>query len=523
MAPFGVFKKAQQHQRTRRDTTSQAIDLVQEGDSWDKGREFIVTAKELQRNATRSSVIEFANQPSEESANSREFFPTKKDELCKEDVLQFKLINAIAFFHAVAILSSLVMFNVGWDPEIVDWRSSEAVEICKIIISICTVIASLCTIIVRNKQLKEEKRKKKQKDGFPCGLIFENIIILLHVPPFTARFAGWLDTCNILVFARVYIIYELIRVYSPVWRLRRINFNARGEQCRVSGLYHFKYLMNDDPLKFFLCSSIVLMTFMAVSMQVLERWEQPELDFRLCIYYMIVVFTSVGLGDIYCLTMLGKLLTLVAAVGGFVFLSISVGFIFEAIEMEESEMEIKENHLNILALIEYRSFAAKIIQRAYRRYRTKKRGEKSAWVEALCHHSNNFLLASFAEASEAIKEKKNYANKQTVSHVVRVTQTHVEKILHDVEVLLERLSLAPKTKEKPAEDTPATHYTRIQKGIRKVELRTKGEQVRHSWQQRKSRQRRNSRQKAAALTRASVPQTWTSRKVSNMFGQQNPN
>jgi len=474
-----------------------AIDLNDEGDKWQK------TAKEA-----------LSNKQLKESANSRDLFPTKKDELFEEDELQFKLINATAFFHAVAILSSLVMFNVGWDPDIVDWRNSDAVEICKIIISICTFIAFVCTLIVRNKQLKEDMRMKKHKNGFPCGLIFELIIILLHVPPFTARFlgsAGWLDTCNIVVFARVYILYELIRVYSTVWRLRRINFNDRGEPCKVSGLYHFKYLMNDDPLKFFLCSSIVLMTFMAVSMQVLERWEQPELDFRLCIYYMIIVFTSVGLGDIYCLTMLGKLLTVLAAIGGFVFLSISVGFIFEAIEMEESEMEIKENHLNILALIEYRSFAAKIIQRAYRRYRRNVKGDNTAWVEAICHHSNNFLLASFAEASEAIKEKKNYANKHTVSHVVRVTQTHVEKLLHDMETLLDRLSLLPKTKQKPAEDTPAIHYTRIRKGIRKVELRTKEKKARHSWH------------KASVLTRSSVPHNWTSRKVSSMFGQQTSN
>merc|ERR1719499_1048740 len=362
-------------------------------------------------------------------------------------------------------------------------------------------------------------KKKKAKSGIPYGTIFENIIILLHVPPFTSRFMGsacWVDTCNILVFSRLYIMYELIRVYSPVWRLRRLNFNAQGEQCKVSGVYHFKYLMNHDPLKFFLCSSIVLMTFMAVSMQVLERYEQPELDFRLCIYYMIVVFTSVGLGDIYCLTMLGKLLTLVAAVGGFVFLSISVGFIFEAIEMEESEMEIKENHLNILALIEYRSFAAKIIQRAYRRYRRNLEGEKTAWVEAICEHSNNFLLASFAEASDAIREKKNYANKQTVSHVVRVTQTHVEQLVHDMATLLERLPLLPKADERPAEHSPANHWTRIRKGIRDHKLRTQrkiSRQQTTSWQRQNSHytlQRQNSR--------PSLP--WTSRKVNNIMYRQ---
>jgi len=409
-------------------------------------------------------------------------FPTTKDELFKRDKLQFQLINTICCLHFAAILSTLVMFWVGWDEETVEWKNSNSVEICKAIISLCTIIAFLCTMVVRNEQHKEglnSKRfkvsKKQQKSQLSILLIVEYILILLHVPPFTARFAGkasWLDTCNIIVFSRVYIIYEAIRVRSPIWRLRRINFDTRGDQCKVSGVYYFKYLMNDDPLKFFLCSSSILMIFMAVSMQILERWEQPDLDFRVWLYYMIIVFTSVGLGDITCVTMLGRLLTMVAAAGGFVFLSISVGFLFEAIEMEETEMEIKENHLKIMALIQYRSFAAVIIQRAYRKHLRKERGEILDYEEDSCEHSNVYLLADFSDAREVIQEQMQLGNKQSLSHVARVTQSHVEKLSHDMKILIERLSFLPRKPKPPMETGPTNHWKKIRRGIRLAEARS---------------------------------------------------
>jgi len=287
-------------------------------------------------------------------------FPSK-DELYFSDIRQFRLINIIALLHGMSILSAMTMFNIGWNSDRLEWSHSAYIEACKCSISLCTLIAFGLTVIVRNEQHWEFKYPR-----FTIMLLIEYILILLHVPPFTATVFpddGWLDTCNIIVFVRFYAIYEVLRVRSPLWRLRRINFDNHGDPSKVTGFYYFKYSMSSNPLKFFACSSFVLMLCLSVSMLIFERSVQPDMDIRLCLYYMIIVFTSVGLGDVVCITWLGRFLTIVAACTGFVFLSICVGFLFEAIEMQDAEMEIKENHLKIMAWIEYRNFAAILIQR----------------------------------------------------------------------------------------------------------------------------------------------------------------
>jgi len=358
----------------------------------------------------------------------------KKDELFSQDVRQFRLINGIAIVHCISILSALVMFSIGWDKNRLEWRATVQVEACKGIVSLCTLIALVMTALVRNEQHDEWKLPK-----MTIGLFFEYSVILMHVPPYTSKVLlgyDWLDTCNIFLFVRLYILYEVCRVRSSLWRLRRINFDVRGDQSKVTGFYYVKYTMSNDPMKFFSFSSFILMLCLAESMKVFERWEQPELGLRDCIYYMMIVFTSVGLGDIYCITWLGRGLTICCACMGFVFLSICVGFLFLGIELHDTELEIKENHLKILALIEYRTFSATIIQRWYRRC-------KGKIVKTTSNFLTDQLLNSMdvTDAKKTIKQQMQLANKQSNGLIPRQTHELVQKIDQDIETILQKITL----------------------------------------------------------------------------------
>jgi len=368
-------------------------------------------------------------------------FPNK-DELFYTDKKQYILINTIALLHGTSILSATIMFFIGWEPDRLQWTHTVSREVCKCVISLCTLLAFACTVVVRSDQHREFKYPR-----LTMMLLIEYLFILLHVPPFTfwpedGWEKGWMDTWNILVFVRSYIIYEVLRVRSPLWRLRRINFDNRGDPSKVTGFYYFKYSMSSNPLKFFGCSSVVLMVLLSGSMLVFERSYQPDMDFRHCIYYMIIVFTSVGLGDVVCITWQGRMLTIASAVTGFVFLSICVGFLFEAIEMHDVEMEIKENHLKIMAWIEYRNFAAILIQRWWRKRSTKtkhpiKSREK---VHPSEEHTDYLISLSFSDAKDAIHEQMMLANKQSVGHVARMTQVLVEKLTRDMEGLVQKVT-----------------------------------------------------------------------------------
>jgi len=361
----------------------------------------------------------------------------RKDELFESDKLQFWLINITAFLHCTAIFCALVMFHVGWNSTKWDWNTAdERVEACKGVISFCTILAFISTFIVRREQHKELKLP-----NMTLGLSFEYSLILLHVPPFTSRFmpdsADWLDTFNIILFTRFYILYEVCRVRSSLWRLRRVNFDSRGEQSKVTGFYYVKYSMSNAPLKFFFVSSIVLLLCLAEAMLVFERWVQPDLDRFHCLYYMVIVFTSVGLGDIYCKTRLGRTLTVVAACTGVIFLSICVGFLFEAIELQDKEMEIKDNHTKILAMIEYRNFSAIIIQRWWKKTKGKNVSQSKS-VSAM----DELLTTDFKEAKSTIREQMMIANKQSAGQLARETHKFVEKLDKNIEEILMRLRRA---------------------------------------------------------------------------------
>jgi len=371
------------------------------------------------------------------------------------DVEEFNLINLTAVLHITSILSALIMLHIGWDD--INHRRiiTPAVEACKVIITICTLPAFVCTVIVRKRQHVEHQKQDRQlipkRSRLSSLLILEYFLIFFHVPPYTTTMLPeqyhWTDQINIIVFFRLYIVYEVLRVRSPLWRLRRINFDKRGEPSSVTGIYFLKYIMTKSPLKFFTCTSCVLLIFLTDAMLAFERWEQPDMGFRTAVYYMIIVFTSVGFGDVVCMTWLGKGLTILVAINGLVFLCILMNHLVEAFEMHHDEVEIKDNHLKIMALIEYRNLAAIIIQRWYKRH--KKRS--MSCVHALPKSIRSFesvmdylFTISLSDAKESIQERMAMAKSQSVAGVTRVTQTLVEKLKNDTKkdmhILFQKIS-----------------------------------------------------------------------------------
>jgi len=346
------------------------------------------------------------------------------------DVKEYNLIHIIAILHITSILSTLVMLDIGWDDANHRRILTPAVEACKLIITVCTIPAFICTAIVR----KQQHNALKQRSKISSSLILEYFLILFHVPPyFTSALPekyDWTDQINIMVFFRLYIVYEVLRVRSPLWRLRRINFDKRGEPSSVSGIYFLKYIMTQSPIKFFTCTSCVLLVCLSDSMLAFERWEQPDMGFRTAVYYMIIVFTSVGFGDVVCMTWLGKGLTILVAINGLVFLCILMNHLVEAFEMGHDEVEIKDNHLKIMALIEYRNLAAIIIQRWYKRH-SKRRDAKRKNIKPYESVMDYLFTIRLSDVKESIQERMAMSKSQSVAGVTRVTQTLVEKLRND--------------------------------------------------------------------------------------------
>merc|ERR1719193_449409 len=153
--------------------------------------------------------------------------------------------------------------------------------------------------------------------------------------------------------------------------------------------------------------------------------------------------------------MLGRTLTVAAACTGVVFLSICVGFLFEAIELQDKEMEIKDNHMKILAMIEYRNFSAIIIQRWYKKCKGKNLLAQRGSMFAM----DQLISGNFSEAKSTIQEQMMIANKQSIGQIARETHKFVEKLDQNIEEILAKVRRLTAERDKAVS---AINYVKVE-------------------------------------------------------------
>jgi len=193
---------------------------------------------------------------------------------------------------------------------------------------------------------------------------FNLFIILIHVPPFLPH---WLDKYSLIMLCRVFCVgIDVYRITHPYWSQRVAIRQIMSNNTILSRMYIIRAGLLQEPLLLGVTFCWSYNVIVAYAIYVIDREQQDGFGFFKALYYNVIVFTGVGLGDEVILSTIARLLTALTAFVGFTCMGFIVTGLIGLIKMAESEMEAGKvwELVSLRAAMEHT--AACIIQRFWR-------------------------------------------------------------------------------------------------------------------------------------------------------------
>jgi len=132
-------------------------------------------------------------------------------------------------------------------------------------------------------------------------------------------------------------------------------------------------------MKHLIASSLHMVTLLTVLQitlfaYVLMIFERPTDDGTLrhyanCVWLIIITMTTVGYGDEYPTTFLGRVVVVMAAASAVIMLAITINLVISSLSLTRSECKVLDMVDSIMANKELRNRAAKVMQRWFRSYK----------------------------------------------------------------------------------------------------------------------------------------------------------
>ncbi len=209
------------------------------------------------------------------------------------------------------IFASLVAFSIGTIPDLPE-KTVKGLRIFEIVSVVIFSIEYILRIIVSDKKLK---------------YIFSlyGIIDLLAVLPFYLSLGVDLRSVRILRLFRLFRIIKLVRYSKALQRFRTA--------LRIA---------KEEPLIFFL-ATVILLFLSGVGIYFFENAAQPEVFTSVfsSLWWAVESLTTVGYGDIYPITIGGKIFTFIVLMIGLGIIAVPAGILSSSLakarEMEKVE------------------------------------------------------------------------------------------------------------------------------------------------------------------------------------------
>jgi voltage-gated potassium channel len=222
-----------------------------------------------------------------------------------------KASKIFAIFIQVLILISIVTFTIETIPDLKPQTRSilYAVEVFSVIVF---TIEYILRIYVTDKKLK-------------FVFSFFGIIDLLAILPFYLSFGVDLRSLRALRFLRLFRILKLVR-YN-----RAMNHFASAIKSAKEEIFLFLFI------------TIILIYFSAVGIYYFENKAQPEHFSSIfdSLWWAIVTLTTVGYGDVYPITVGGKVFTFFILLIGLGIVAIPTGIITSALTKSVDKKDIE--------------------------------------------------------------------------------------------------------------------------------------------------------------------------------------
>ena len=205
------------------------------------------------------------------------------------------------------IITSLITFSVSTLPDISNYtiRVLRAIEIVTVLIF---TVEYLARIYVANNKIA-------------YIFSFYGLIDVLAILPFYIS-SG--------VDLRVLRIFRLLRLFR-ILKLFRYN--------QAIGRYHRAFVIAKEELVLFSAVSMILLYLSSVGIYYFENTAQPE-QFKSVfhsLWWAVVTLTTVGYGDIYPVTVGGRIFTFIVLMVGLGIVAVPAGLVASALSQAHSE------------------------------------------------------------------------------------------------------------------------------------------------------------------------------------------
>ena len=160
----------------------------------------------------------------------------------------------------------------------------------------------------------------------------------------------------------------LIRFYSII-RLIVVRTNFYGSKvsrvCKMMGIklsYFFaiKCLIKKEPLKMWLSLLTVSVMILSSMLKVLENYSEQYQTFGNCIWNVLITMTTVGYGDISAKTNLGRIVAIVTAIIGTLFISMVSVTLSDLIDLDQKEVKCFDLYGRMENKKKLKNFSSKI-------------------------------------------------------------------------------------------------------------------------------------------------------------------
>jgi voltage-gated potassium channel len=156
---------------------------------------------------------------------------------------------------------------------------------------------------------------------------FYGLIDLFAILPFYLAFAVDLRSLRLIRLLRLFRILKLVRYNKAIKRFSKALYLAKEE------------------LVIFSISSLVVLYLAAVGIYHFEHQAQPDVYRSLfdCLWWAVATLTTVGYGDIFPITLGGKLFTFVILMVGLGLVAVPAGIIASALSAIRRQQEAEHN------------------------------------------------------------------------------------------------------------------------------------------------------------------------------------
>ncbi len=201
------------------------------------------------------------------------------------------------YFIQILILISLLSFSLETLPNL----PKEIINLLELVELFCVIIFSIEYIL----------RLFVADKPFKYAFSFYGIIDLLAILPFYLRFA---------VDLRVLRAFRIFRVFRA---LKLIRYN------KALNRFHIAFKIIKEELVLFFMTTSILIFLSASGIYYFENEAQPELFSSIfhSLWWAIVTLTTVGYGDVYPITMGGKIFTFFVLIIGVGIVTVPAGLV----------------------------------------------------------------------------------------------------------------------------------------------------------------------------------------------------